>query len=440
MDIRRRSTVTPRLPGLAANRGRPSIGERRRPLRIAQVAPPIEPVPPRGYGGTERVVDALVTELHRRGHDVTTFASGDSAVRGALVPTVETALRPSGFGGDPGPWFLTTIEQVLERAHEFDVVHLHLEWFNAIAARVLPVATVATFHGRIDLPWARTLLAGPGRWVAISRSQAAMQPSTPWAATIHNGLRLEEMPFDRRRSDDLCFIGRIAPEKGILDAIEIAKLSGRSLRIAAKIGTVPRERDYHEEVFLPALQAAGSAVEFLGELDAPDRDRLLAESYASLMPGSWPEPFGLAAIESLACGTPVLARHAGALPEIIREGTDGFFGDDASQLAFLLSRVADLDRGAIRSSAIDRFSATRMVDAYEAVYRDAMTSLEATMRPVPVFAPQPEQSMDIGPSLDSGTWLEAEPEGLVSRAVGRAPRERPRHAGADEPSAPRATR
>jgi glycosyltransferase involved in cell wall biosynthesis len=151
--------------------------------------------------------------------------------------------------------------------------------------------------------------------------------------------------------------------------MEIAKLSGRRLRIAAKIGTTPSERAYNVDVFQPALKAAGSSVEFLGELSGRDRDRLLASSYAVLMPGSWPEPFGLVAIESLACGTPILARRVGGLAEIIRDGVDGFFGDDVTQLAFLIPRIAELDRKAIRNSVIDRFSASRMADGYEALYR-----------------------------------------------------------------------
>jgi glycosyltransferase involved in cell wall biosynthesis len=161
----------------------------------------------------------------------------------------------------------------------------------------------------------------------------------------------------------------VAPEKGIVEAIEIARRSGRPLRIAAKIGTTPSERSYYEDVFAPALEAAGTAVEFLGELEQDERDRLLADSYASLMPGSWPEPFGLVAIESLACGTPVLAHRVGALPEIVRNGVDGFFGDDVGQLALVVDRVAGLDRAAIRASVLERFSAERMADGYEAIYR-----------------------------------------------------------------------
>jgi glycosyltransferase involved in cell wall biosynthesis len=340
-----------------------------RQLRIAQAAPPLERVPPLGYGGTERVIHELVREQVSRGHEVTTFASGDSDVPGRLVATVDQALRPAGFGGDSSPWYLSTILSVLERAREFDVIHSHLEWYSTILSKVSPVPVVTTFHGRLDFPWARDLLIrGEGNYVAISRAHAATHPDVPWAGVVHNGLDLTGAPFERRRGEALCFVGRVAPEKGILDAMEIARLSGRRLRIAAKIGTVPHEKAYHEDVFLPALGAAGDDVEFLGELSGEDRDRLFAESYATLMPGSWPEPFGLVAIESLACGTPLIARPAGALPEIVRPGKDGFFGNDVAGMAFFVDRVADLDRAEIRASVIERFSAARMADDYEAIY------------------------------------------------------------------------
>ncbi|MEW5992207.1 MAG: glycosyltransferase family 4 protein [Chloroflexota bacterium] len=347
------------------------------PLRIAQVAPPLERVPPAGYGGTERVVYELTAELVRRGHDVTVFASGDSEVPCRLVPTVDEALRPAGFGDDPSPYFLETLDAVFARGSEFDVVHSHLEWWSLALPRGLRAPVASTFHGRLDVPWSRRLLAGrPQGLVAISRSQASVHPGIDWTI-IHNGLALGSMPTVAEPSDAFCFVGRVEAAKGILEAIEIAKLTGRPLRIAAKIGTTPEQRAYHEDVFLPALEKAGSDVEFLGELDGRDRDRLLAESHAALMPGAWPEPFGLVAIEALACGTPILARRVGALPEIIRDGVDGFFGDDAMHLAFLADGIAGLDRRAIRERVVERFSAARMTDRYVELY----TRLVATARP-----------------------------------------------------------
>jgi len=339
-----------------------------RPLRIAQAVPPMERVPPEAYGGTERVVFELVTELTRRGHEVTTFASGDSAVPGRLVETVPRALRPAGYGGDVSGYMLATMLRVLDREREFDLIHSHLEWFSLALRRASSRPVVSTFHGRLDLPWSRDSLAdGPHGLVAISESQASVHPDVPWTV-VHNGLTLDASPFEARRSNALVFVGRVAAEKGIVEAIEIAQQAGRPLRIAAKVGPTPIERDFDEAVFRPALKAAGNDVEFLGELSGADRDALFAECHAVVMPGSWPEPFGLVAIEALACGAPVLARRVGALDEIIRDGIDGFFGDDATQLAFLADRVDELDRAAIRASVIDRFSAARMADGYEALY------------------------------------------------------------------------
>lgn len=345
-----------------------------RALRIAQVAPPMERVPPRAYGGTERIVHELARELDRRGHEVTTFASGDSDVPGRLIPTVPHALRPAGYDGDAAPWFYLTIQAVLDRAAEFDVIHSHLEWASCLLSRVSPTPVVATFHGRIDQPWAAESLANArGALVAISANQASTNPDVPWAGVVHNGLTLDGAPFDRRRGDGLCFVGRVAPEKGIIEAIDIAKASGRTLRIAAKSGPTPAERDYLENVFRPALRSAGTSVEYLGEIEQAERDELFAGSYAALMPGSWPEPFGLVAIEALATGTPVIARRVGALPEIIRDGVDGFFGDDVEQLAYQVGRIDTLDRAAIRESVLVRFSAARMTDGYEAIYQRLLT-------------------------------------------------------------------
>jgi glycosyltransferase involved in cell wall biosynthesis len=316
-------------------------------------------------------VHGLVTELDRRGHEVTTFASGDSVVPGRHIGTVPQALRPLGYGGDSLPYMQLTLHEVLARATEFDIIHSHMEWASLLLARVSPVPVVSTFHGRLDLPYADAMFRDPpAGLVAISDNQASTHPDVPWAAIVHNGLRLTEAPFGTtQRTDALCFVGRVAPEKGIVEAIDIALEAGRPLRIAAKAGPTATEREYFDTVFQPALKAAGRSVEFLGELDQADRDELFAQSHASLMPGSWPEPFGLVLIESLACGTPVIARRIGALPEILRDGIDGFFGDDVTAMAYKVDRIVDLDRRAIRESVLDRFSVERMTDRYMAVYR-----------------------------------------------------------------------
>lgn len=346
---------------------RPAIRPERR-LRLALVAPPIEPVPPLGYGGTERIVDELARELERRGHEVTLFASGDSQSAGRLIETVPVALRVQDFRGDASPWITATHLQVLRHQADFDLIHSHIDFHSVLLARAATTPVVGTFHGRLDTPFAASILRDrPSNLVAISRGQAAQWPDIPWAAVVHNGLTLRHMPFGASpRDGGLAFVGRIMPEKGILDAIEVARLTGRTLRVAAKDPWLPSEVDYYQDVFEPATSRAD--VELMGELGPADRDALLAASHATLMPSTWPEPFGLTAIESLACGTPVIARRVGALPEIVREGVDGFLADDALAMAAQVDRIEELDRAAIRDSVLERFSAERMTDGYEQVY------------------------------------------------------------------------
>jgi glycosyltransferase involved in cell wall biosynthesis len=386
-----------------------------RRLRIAQVAPPLERVPPAAYGGTERIVDELTRELVRRGHDVTVFASGDSDVRPAKhVVTVPEALRPADSADDAGAWFAATADAVLRDAEQFDVIHSHLEWWSLPLARASRVPVVSTFHGRLDLPSSHRLLDGAKEGVvAISRHQASVHPDVPWTV-VHNGLSLKDMPFGGERSEAFCFVGRVDPEKGIVEAIDVALKAGRPLRIAAKLGVLPAQRAYDEEVFRPALQRAGSSVEFLGELGPEERNRLFAESYATLMPGAWPEPFGLVAIESLATGTPIVARRIGALPEIIREGIDGVFGDDITEMAFMSDRLAALDRQAIRDRVIDRFSAERMADRYEELYARLIGRDTTSNR----TAPEPSQKV-VGPGAERSGGPSGGPTDRVAVGPGR---------------------
>jgi glycosyltransferase involved in cell wall biosynthesis len=348
-------------------------------LRIAQVAPPYERVPPPAYGGTERIVDELARELVRRGHEVTLFASGDSESPGGLVPTVPHALRNSGPETDATAGFVHTLELVLEHESRFDVIHSHVEFWSLALARAARKPVVATFHGRLDAPYAADALRDQrSALVALSRAHAAQCPGFAWTV-VYNGLSLDRMPFGSTPGDDLCFVGRIAPEKGVLDAIEIARISGRRLRIAAKEPFLEHEKQYYAEVFAPARGRAD--IEEVGELRGAERDALMAASYATLMPSDWPEPFGLTAIESLACGTPVIARPVGALPELIRHGRDGFLAADAATMAAGLPGVAGLDRAGIRRDVIEHFSASRMADGYERIYRLVLAERETTRIP-----------------------------------------------------------
>ncbi|NJD29222.1 MAG: glycosyltransferase family 4 protein, partial [Chloroflexi bacterium] len=337
------------------------------------------------------------------------------------VPTVDRALRPLRAEADAAGWFANTVKEVLARAAEFDVIHSHLEWWSVPLARSAPVPVVSTFHGRLDLPWSGRLFSNPPEGlVAISRSQASSHPAVPWMI-IHNGLSLEAVPFREHRTEAFCFVGRVDPEKGVVEAIEIARLTGRPLRIAAKVGNLPQARAYYEAVFLPALRRAGRDVEYLGELGSAERDALYAESYATLMPLAWPEPFGLVSIESLACGTPVLAHRVGALPELVREGVDGYFGEDAVALAFHADRVGSLDRWAMRERVIERFSAARMADRYEELYArmlgrplGASPELRAILRGAGRGTGRPTESPRVKPSIPDQPPGVPSPAGLAS--------------------------
>lgn len=345
------------------------------PLRVGLVAPPFERVPPTGYGGTERVVHALAVGLAARGHQVVLFGTGDSDVPGTVRATAPEPVRDTGVAGVSAlPWLVLTQLAAIREAADLDILHNHVDWAGLVLGDAVAPPVVATFHGRLDIPGARELLAASRcHHVAISEDQAATHPGPWWAGVVHNGLDLRGAPFlpAEERGDELCFVGRMVAEKGIVDAIEVARLSGRRLLVAAKVGAQPAEVDYHERVVVPAMRTAD--VEYLGELSGDDRDRLFARCHATLMPGDWPEPFGLVAIESLACGTPVLTRRVGALPEIVRDGVDGFFGDDPASLAARVDDVTGLDRAAIRGSVLERFSAGRMVDGYLQVYRQVLS-------------------------------------------------------------------
>jgi glycosyltransferase involved in cell wall biosynthesis len=341
------------------------------PLRIAQVAPPIERVPPLAYGGTERIVDELSRELTKRGHEVVLFASADSESPGRLVPTITQPLRGEGAEVDPSAAYVRTIQAALAHEAEVDVIHAHLDFWNASLARAANRPVVATFHGRLDLPYVGALLNGvPAHLVALSKGHMQQPEGVSFDSFVYNGLSLESMPFGAHPSDDICFVGRMTADKGVVDAIDVAAISGRRLRIVAKAPYLASEREYYESEVKPALRRAD--VEELGELGQADRDQVLASSFALIMPSVWPEPFGLTAIESMACGTPVIARPVGALPEIVRQGRDGFLGRDAAEMAAGLEGIGQIDRATIRREVVERFSAARMADNYERIYRQVL--------------------------------------------------------------------
>lgn len=338
------------------------------PLRIGLVSGPMVAIPPPAYAGTERVVAVLVNELSRRGHHVTLIGPADSQVDCELVPTIHQALWTSGIKGDPTPYIEVTIERAWSVARRFDVIHSHLETLSFSFARHSPVPVLHTLHGRLDMPGIPELLNEfqDIPLVAISESQRRWWPQNNWVATVHHGLPLEDAVFSERTGDYLAFVGRIAPEKGVEAAIELARSVRLPLRMAAKVHEEDEERLF-AEVVAPAVDEG--IVVFEGELPTEQRDKLLAGALATVMLGAWPEPFGLVAIESMATGTPVIARRAGALPEIVDHGLTGFLVDDIHEGRFAVREAATLNRRAVRRTALERFSVSRMVDEYEAVYR-----------------------------------------------------------------------
>lgn len=340
-----------------------------RPMRIALVAPPFLPVPPPRYGGTERIVSVLADGFHRRGHDVTVFAAGDSSVAGRLVPIVSQSVWNSGKRPDTVKLMARINDQVAESAAEFDVIHSHIEWYGFELARRVATPVVSTLHGRIDIgPTADLMGDYPDiGLIAISDRQRSFWPDQNWLATIHHGLPLDDALVGSGSGGYLLFVGRLTPEKGVDAAVELARRAGLQLVIAAK-AIDPHEVAIYHEVVEPAER--DGIVTFLGEVGVPARDRLFADARATVMLGEWPEPFGLVAVESLAAGTPLIARRAGALPEIVRDGVDGFVVDDVDTAVASVGELAKLDRAIIREGALTRFSAARMVDDYERLFAD----------------------------------------------------------------------
>jgi glycosyltransferase involved in cell wall biosynthesis len=350
----------------------------RRPdrLRVLLVAPPLLPVPPPTYAGTERVVAAIGDELHRRGHEVALVASGDSTVPYELIPTVERSLWSTGYLGDVASYMQHTVDIAWGAAERFDIVHAHLEGHGIVFSRHCATPVISTMHNRLDLPGMPELLETHRDvpLVAISESQRRFFPDQRWMATIHHGLPLESMPYEETPGDYLAFVGRVSPDKGIREALELSRRSGVRLRAAAKV-LAPDEWRHFEEVVQPAIDA--NEIDFLGELGPLERDPLYAGAMATVMLGGWPEPFGLVAIESMATGTPVIARRAGALTETIEHGVTGFLVDDVGEAVLAVERIGELDRRRIREMTLERFTPAHMVDQYEAAYREVLAERAA---------------------------------------------------------------
>ncbi|MBV8804534.1 MAG: glycosyltransferase family 4 protein [Sinobacteraceae bacterium] len=341
-------------------------GKAARRLRIAQVAPLYESVPPKLYGGTERVVSYLTEELVDQGHRVTLFASGDSRTTAELVSVWPRALRLDPRCPEPIALHVVMLEEVFKRESHFDIIHFHTDGLHPPLARRHTVETLTTLHGRLDLPGLE-LFYGEFRelpLVSISQAQRSPLPSARWVGTVHHGLPLSLHAPNYQPGQYLAFIGRISPEKGLDRAIAIALRAQMRLRIAAKIDRVDSE--YFRRHIEPLLQSP--LVEYIGEIDERQKTAFLGCASALLFPVDWPEPFGLAMIEAMACGTPVIAFRRGSVPEVIDEGVTGCVVDNVDAAVQEVLRIGRFDRRRVRERFEQRFSARRMAEDYSRVY------------------------------------------------------------------------
>jgi glycosyltransferase involved in cell wall biosynthesis len=337
-------------------------------MKIAQVAPLYESVPPALYGGTERVVAFLTDELVRQGHAVTLFASGDSRTSATLVPIGQRALRLDTACRDQISPHVLMIEQLARRAHDFDIVHFHLAEMHFPVLRRLPdIIHVTTLHGRLDLEELQPLYDEFREMpvVSISDAQRRPLPQAGWAATVHHGLPLDLLAFDPGPGKYLAFLGRISPEKRVDRAIAIATACGIPLKIAAKIDAA--DHDYFQQEIRPMLD--NPLVEFIGEIGEGEKSAFLGQAIALLFPVDWPEPFGLVMIEAMACGVPVVAFPCGAVPEVIDHGVTGFIVNTVDEAVEAVRVIHRIDRSACRATFERRFSVRRMAWRYVQIYR-----------------------------------------------------------------------
>jgi glycosyltransferase involved in cell wall biosynthesis len=350
-------------------------------MKIAQVAPLYESVPPRYYGGTERVISYLTEELVRQGHEVTLFASGDSVTSAQLIAPCERSLRLDLQCLDKlAPHFLM-IEQVFSDPTRFDLIHFHIDYLHFSLSRRHCIPHVSTLHGRLDLPELvplyREFLDVPV--VSISNAQRDPLPWINWQGTVYHGLPTDLYTFREAPGRYLAFLGRISPEKRVDQAIAIARHSGMELKIAAKLDAPDRE--YFREVVKPLLK--DPLVDYVGEVGDRDKDEFLGNAYALLMPIDWPEPFGLVMIEALACGTPVIAYRRGSVPEVLEDGVTGFTVQGLEEAVKAVGQIPLLSRSRCRQVFEERFSASRMAYDYLTVYQRLVAPSVPTALDIP---------------------------------------------------------
>jgi glycosyltransferase involved in cell wall biosynthesis len=348
-------------------------------MRIAQVAPLYESVPPALYGGTERIVAYLTDELVAEDHNVTLFASGDSRTRARLVPCAPRALRLDPDCVDPLAHHMVMLDEVAKRQDEFDVIHYHVDYLHFPVSRFSHTPRVTTLHGRLDIPDLVPLYRAYADepLVSISDSQRKPLPDASWVATVKHGLPQRELQPGRGQGGYLAFVGRISPEKRVDRAIEIAGAAGMPLKIAAKIDRADRE--YFERDVAPLF--ALPHVDYIGEISEAEKASFLGEAAALLFPIDWEEPFGLVMIEALACGTPVIAFRRGSVPEVIEDGVSGFIVDSIDRAVDAVRRLDRISRDRCRMAFERRFTARRMAHDYVAVYRALITRRNRPLQP-----------------------------------------------------------
>ena len=355
-------------------------------MKIAQVAPLYESVPPKRYGGTERVVSYLTEELVAQGHDVTLFASGDSVTSARLCPACESALRLQKESvTDPLAYHVRMVEMVAREAQSFDVVHFHIDYVHFPLTRCKHMAAVTTLHGRLDIPELAPLYRAyqDMRLVSISNSQRTPLPWANWVGTVYHGLPVRPLPAtDPSAGKYLVFLGRICPEKRVDRAIEIARRAEVPLKIAAKID--PADQEYFEAEIRKLLD--NPFVEFIGEIGEQDKDALLANAQALLFPIDWPEPFGMVLIEAMSCGTPVIAFPMGSVPEIIEHGVTGYIVNNVAEAVDAVHALGSLDRRDCRRVFEKRFSVERMCLDYLKIYETLIPGASQSKSPTTSFA------------------------------------------------------
>jgi glycosyltransferase involved in cell wall biosynthesis len=357
-------------------------------MKIAQIAPLMESVPPRLYGGTERIVSYLTDELVRLGHEVTLFASADSITAAELVGCASMALRLDGNVRDPNPYYMLMLDRVRQLAEEFDILHFHIDQFHFPLFAQMADRTVTTLHGRQDLPDLKPLYLGFSQMplVSISNDQRGPIANANFVGTVHHGLPENlHNPIYNPRGGYVAFLGRISPEKRPDRAIRIARTLGIPLKIAAKVDKI--DEAYFREKIVPLLNDPG--VEFIGEINERSKAEFLGEAQALLFPIDWPEPFGLVMIEAMACGTPVLAFRRGSVSEIIDQGVTGAIVDTMEEAVRMLPQVLAFDRRAVRRRFEQRFSSARMATDYVALYRSLLKRTSISERETTVPRPRP---------------------------------------------------